>query len=298
MSTKRWKASDIPDQTGRTVVVTGANSGLGLVTATTLAKAGARVICACRTVSKGEAAIAGAPGRLEVRALDLADLSSVAAFADGLGDPIDVLINNAGIMAPPKGRTADGFETQFGTNHLGHFALTGRLLPQVSDRVVTLSSLMHRIGRIGLDDLNWERRRYERWLAYGQSKLANLMFAYELQHRLTAAGSPVRSMAAHPGYSATNLQSHTESFQDRLLQLGNVLISQSAEMGALPTLYAATVADLPGGTYVGPGGFAERAGHPKPVGSTRVSRNRDVQRKLWEASERLTGVSFGLAAAA
>ena len=289
-----WTAADIPDQSGRTIIVTGANSGLGLVAATTLAKAGARVICACRNVGKGTAAIAGAPGQLEVRALDLADLSSVRAFADGVDGSVDVLINNAGVMAVPLRRTVEGFEMQIGTNHLGHFALTGRLLPRITDRVVTLSSLMHKIGRIRIDDLNWERGRYERWLAYGQSKLANLMFAYELQHRLLAAGSTVRSMAAHPGYAATNLQSHTESIQDKLLGIGNRLISQSAEMGALPELYAATKPDLPGGTYVGPDGFAERAGHPRPVGSTNASHNLDKQRALWESSERLTGVTFAL----
>src|SRR5882757_9394211 len=259
----QWSSSDIPDQTGRTIVVTGANSGLGLVTARALAAAGARVVCACRNTAKGEEAMAGQPGDWEVRPLDLADLSSVAAFATELTGPVDVLVNNAGLMAVPAQRTADGFEMQFGTNHLGHFALTGRLLPQVTDRVVTMSSFLHRIGGIELSDLNWERRHYRRWLAYGQSKLANLMFAYELQHRLLAAGSSVRSMAAHPGYAATDLQSHTEAIQDKLMAIGNRLISQTAEMGALPQLYAATKPDLPGGTYVGPDGFAEQAGHPR-----------------------------------
>jgi NAD(P)-dependent dehydrogenase (short-subunit alcohol dehydrogenase family) len=287
-----WTAADIPDQSGRTIVVTGANSGLGLAAATTLAKAGARVICACRNVDKGTAAIAGAAGQLEVRALDLADLSSVQAFADGVDGPVDALINNAGVMAVPLRRTVDGFEMQIGTNHLGHFALTGRLLPRITDRVVTLSSNVHKIGRIRIDDLNWERGRYERWLAYAQSKLANLMFGYELQHRLLAAGSTVRSMAAHPGYAATNLHFHTESIQDKLMVLGNRLLAQSADMGALPELYAATKPDLPGGTYVGPDGFAERAGHPRPVGSTKASHDLDKQRALWEASERLTGVTF------
>jgi NAD(P)-dependent dehydrogenase (short-subunit alcohol dehydrogenase family) len=290
----RWDTSDIPDQTGRTFVVTGANSGLGLIAATALGRAGARVICACRNTDKGRDAISGLTGALEVRPLDLADLSSVEAFADGIDSPVDVLINNAGVMGVPQGRTADGFETQFGTNHLGHFALTGRLLPRITDRVVTLSSAMHKIGKIGLDDLNWEHRRYQRWLAYGQSKLANLMFAYELQHRLQAAGSKLRSTAAHPGYSSTNLQSHTESIQDRFMAVGNKLMAQSAAMGALPELYAATVPDIPGGTYVGPDGFGERAGHPRPVGSTKASHDRDVQRSLWAASEQLTGVKFDL----
>jgi NAD(P)-dependent dehydrogenase (short-subunit alcohol dehydrogenase family) len=287
-----WSISDIPDQTGRTIVVTGANSGLGLVTARALAAAGARVICACRNTGKGEDAMAGQPGDWEVRPLDLADLSSVAAFATDLEGPVDVLVNNAGLMAVPAQRTADGFEMQFGTNHLGHFALTGRLLPRITDRVVTMSSVMHRIGRIGLADLNWEHRRYHRWFAYGQSKLANLMFAYELQHRLLVAGSPVRSMSAHPGYAATNLQGRTETVQDRFTGLVNAVVAQPAGMGALPELYAATVVDLPGGTYVGPDGPGELHGHPRPVGSTGRSHDRVVQRELWSASEQLTDVRF------
>jgi NAD(P)-dependent dehydrogenase (short-subunit alcohol dehydrogenase family) len=284
-----WNESDIPPQHCRTVVVTGANSGLGLVTAAALGAAGAKVICACRDTAKGTAAVSGLPGELEVRRLDLADLSSVAAFADGLTGPVDVLVNNAGVMAVPLRRTADGFEMQFGTNHLGHFALTGHLLPRITDRVVTLSSVMHRIGRIRLDDLNW-RNGYQRWLAYGQSKLANLMFAYELQHRLLAAGSTVRSMAAHPGYSSTNLQAHTESVQDQFMGLLNRVIAQPAEMGALPTLFAATVPDLPGGSYIGPGGLGEMRGHPRPVGSSGASHDRATQAALWEASVGLTGV--------
>jgi NAD(P)-dependent dehydrogenase (short-subunit alcohol dehydrogenase family) len=290
-SGRRWTSADIPDQAGRTVVVTGANSGLGLVTARALAAAGARVVCACRDTAKGEAAMAGQPGSWEVRPLDLADLSSVAKFAVDLAGPVDVLINNAGLMAVPMARTADGFEMQFGTNHLGHFALTGHLLPRVTDRVVTMSSFLHRIGRIRLDDLNWHRG-YHRWLAYGQSKLANLMFAYELQHRLLAAGSPVRSMGAHPGYASTNLIGRTGTFQDGVATLFTRAVAQSAEMGALPGLYAATVADLPGGSYVGPGGPGEMRGHPRPVGSTGASHDRVVQRELWTASEQLTGVHF------
>jgi NAD(P)-dependent dehydrogenase (short-subunit alcohol dehydrogenase family) len=289
----RWTSADIPDQAGRTIVVTGANSGLGLVTARALAAAGARVVCACRTTAKGEAAMAGAPGTWEVRPLDLADLSSVAKFAVDLAGPVDVLINNAGLMAVPMQRTADGFEMQFGTNHLGHFALTGHLLPRITDRVVTLSSFMHRIGRIRRDDLNWHRG-YQRWLAYGQSKLANLMFAYELQHRLLAAGSTVRSMAAHPGYASTNLMGRTGTFQDGFATVFTRAVAQSAEMGALPELYAATVADLPGGSYIGPGGPGEMRGYPRPVGSTGASHDRVVQRELWTASEHLTGVQFSV----
>jgi NAD(P)-dependent dehydrogenase (short-subunit alcohol dehydrogenase family) len=290
----QWTAADIPDQHGRTAVVTGANSGLGLATARELSRAGARVILACRDTGKGEAVAADLPGETEVRSLDLADLTSVRAFAAGITGPVDLLINNAGLMALPLRRTADGFEMQFGTNHLGHFALTGLLLDRITDRVVTLSSGMHRMGRIRVSDPNWQHGRYQRWLAYGQSKLANLMFAYELQHRLIAAGSPTRSMSAHPGYAATNLQSRTETMQDTLMGLANKVIAQSAEMGALPTLYAATVPDLPGGAFVGPGGPGELRGFPIPVGSSTASHDREVQRKLWELSEELTGVSFAL----
>ena len=291
----KWTAADIPDQSGRTVVVTGANSGIGLVTARELAARGARVVLACRDVAKGEAV--APPGDVEVRRLDLADLASVRSFADRFTGEVHVLVNNAGVMAIPHRRTADGFEMQFGTNHLGHFALTGLLLDRVRDRVVTVSSTMHRVGRIVLDDLNWERRRYLRWAAYGQSKLANLLFTYELNRRLTGSGSPVRACAAHPGYASTSLQSHTESVLDHVMALGNRLAAQPAAMGALPTLYAATVAGLPGGSYVGPGGFLEQRGHPKVVGTTRSARDAEVARALWERSAQLTGVTFPLAEA-
>lgn len=292
----KWTAADIPNQAGRTAIVTGANSGLGLVTARELARAGARVILACRNTAKGDAAAADMPGDTEVRFLDLAHLASIRKFADGIDGTVDVLVNNAGLMASPKRQTADGFELQFGTNHLGHFALTGLLLGRITDRVVTLSSGVHRMGRIRFDDPNFEHG-YQRWLAYGQSKLANLMFAYELQHRLLAAGSTLRSIAAHPGYASTNLQGHTESFQDTLMSLGNRLIAQSADMGALPELYAATMPDLPGGTFVGPGGFGELRGHPRSVGSNAASHDRDARRQLWSLSEDLTGVHFDFTAA-
>ncbi len=297
MSSSRWTAADIPSQVGRTVVVTGANSGIGLAATRELARAGAHVVMACRNVAKGDQAAANLPGSVQVKALDLADLASVRAFAAGLDGPVDVLINNAGLMAVPEQRTADGFEMQFGTNHLGHFALTGLLLDRITDRIVTLSSGAHRIGRIGLDDLNWERRRYERWSAYGQSKLANLMFAYELQHHAVAAGSLLRSMAAHPGYAATNLQSRTESVQDTIMGFANRVVAQSAEAGALPTLYAATVPDLAGGTFVGPDGIGELRGHPRPVGSSAASHDRHVQGMLWERSTELTAVRVDIARA-
>jgi NAD(P)-dependent dehydrogenase (short-subunit alcohol dehydrogenase family) len=284
-----WTAADIPDQTGRTIVVTGANSGLGEVTARQLAGRGATVVLACRDTAKGDAAAAAMSGDVTVRPLDLADLASVRGFAEATGD-IDVLVNNAGVMAVPSKRTADGFEMQLGTNFLGHFALTGLLLPKIADRVVTLSSPAHRIGRIDLDDLNWERRRYRRWGAYGQSKLADLIFAYELHRRLTAAGSPVRSVAAHPGYASTGLQSHTESFQDKGMALGNRLLAQSAEMGALPSLYAATAPDVAGGDYYGPDRLGEMRGHPQRVRSSKASRDEVLALSLWNRAVELTGV--------
>lgn len=286
-----WTAADLPDQTGRTVVVTGANSGLGEVTAGQLAAHGATVVLACRNTSKGEQAAAGMTGNVSVRPLDLADLASVRAFATATGD-IDVLVNNAGVMAVPKKRTADGFEMQIGTNFLGHFALTGLLLPKISDRVVTLSSFAHRMGSISLDDLNWRTRRYRRWAAYGQSKLADLMFAYELNRRLAAAGSALRSLAAHPGYASTELQSHTESVQDRVMGLANWLIAQSADGGALPALYAASMPDVRGGEFYGPNGLGEMRGSPKRVGSSGASKDTAVAARLWEQAAELTGVSF------
>ena len=209
MTTNKWTPADLPDLDGRTVVITGATSGIGRAAAEELARAGARVVMGVRNTQRGEQVAAGMGGRGEVRHLDLTDLASVRAFADAWDGPIDVLINNAGVMAVPEGRTADGFETQIGTNHLGHFALTGLLIGHVTDRVVTLASGAHRMGRISLDDLNWERRSYKRWPAYGQSKLANLLFAFELQRRLAEAGSPVRAVAAHPGWAATELQGRT-----------------------------------------------------------------------------------------
>ena len=287
----KWTAADIPDESGRTCVVTGANSGLGAVIATELARAGANVIVACRDTAKGEQAAADMPGKTEVRRLDLSDLGSVREFAAGL-DEVAVLVNNAGVMATPKSQTKDGFELQIGTNHLGHFALTGLLLGRITDRIVTMSSTAHRNGHIDLEDLNWERRRYQRWGAYGQSKLANLLFTYELQRQLAAAGSDRKALAAHPGYAATNLQFHTASFQDRAMGITNRLFAQSAQMGALPALYAATFPAIPGGSYVGPDGPFEQRGYPKIVKSNRRSYDEGAAATLWSLSERLTGVSF------
>jgi NAD(P)-dependent dehydrogenase (short-subunit alcohol dehydrogenase family) len=252
------------------------------------------VVLAVRDTERGEQAAATVPGEREVRRLDLADLASVRAFADEWDGDIDVLINNAGVMAVPERRTADGFELQIGTNHLGHFALTNLLLPHVTDRVVSVASGAHRMGRIRLDDLNWERGGYQRWRAYGQSKLANLLFTLELQRRLAPDR---RAVAAHPGYSATNLQSHTSNrLQDALLAVGNRLIAQDDAGGALPTLYAATQ-DIPGGSYVGPDGPFETRGHPTLVGRSRAASDERVARELWDLSEQLTGVRFPLAPA-
>ncbi|SCX56925.1 NADP-dependent 3-hydroxy acid dehydrogenase YdfG [Klenkia marina] len=286
-----WSTADIPSQAGRTAVVTGANSGLGLATARALASAGAHVVLAVRDVGRGSAAASSISGDVEVRRLDLADLSSVREFADAWTGDLDLLVNNAGIMMVPAGRTADGFELQFGTNHLGHFALTNLLLPHVTDRVVTVSSGLHRSGTIVLDDLNWERRPYSDTGAYGASKLANLLFALELQRRLTAAGSTVRSMAAHPGYAATNLQSHTGNrLKDAVMKVSNRFVAQSDADGALPTLFAAT-ADLPGGSYAGPSGFQEMRGAPTLVGRSRAASDVQLAKDLWTASERLTGIT-------
>jgi len=286
-----WTVRDILDQRGRTFIITGANSGLGEMAARALGGAGAHVVLACRNIAKGEAVAREIGTNAEVRKLDLADLASVREFADSI-ESLDVLINNAGVMAVPLRRTADGFEMQFGTNHLGHFALTGLLLNKLSDRVVTMASAAHAIGTLHTEDPNWERRRYSRWRAYGQSKLANLLFTYELQRRLTIARSPLMALAAHPGYSSTNLQSHTESILDSVMSLGNRVIGQSADMGALPDLYAATEPDVVGGSYIGPDGRFEVHGYPKRVGSTKKSKNLQDARRLWELSEKMTGVTY------
>ncbi|HEX3197797.1 MAG TPA: oxidoreductase [Propionibacteriaceae bacterium] len=292
-----WTAADLPSQVGRTFIVTGGNSGIGLPTARALAEAGARVVLAVRNVAKGEAAAESIPGDCDVRQLDLADLASVRAYANGWHGEIDVLINNAGVMRTPERRTEDGFELQIGTNHLGHFALTNLLLPHVIDRVVTVASGAHRGGSISLDDLNWQRRQYRRWAAYQQSKLANLLFTLELQRRLTAAGSPVRALAAHPGYAATNLQFRSESrLEDRLMAIGNRLFAQTDEAGARPILFAASQ-DLPGASYVGPDGLRGFRGYPTLVGRAAAASDVEMAKRLWTLSEKLTGVEFPLASA-
>jgi NAD(P)-dependent dehydrogenase (short-subunit alcohol dehydrogenase family) len=282
--------------TGRTVIVTGANSGIGRAAASALAGAGASVVLAVRNIDKGHAAASGMPGKTDVRRLDLASLDSVREFAASWTGEIDILINNAGVMVPPLSRTAEGFELQFGTNHLGHFALTNLLLERITGRVVTVSSGAHRIGAIDFDDLNWERKPYRAWRAYGQSKLANLLFTSELQRRLSDAGSTVLAAAAHPGYAATNLQFAGGNKVVALLSVvGNRTLAQDEKGGALPTLYAA-VADIPGDSYAGPGGFMEQRGPAKLVGRSGAAKDRDAARRLWDVSEELTGVRFPLGA--
>ena len=293
----KWTAADLHDQSGRTVVVTGANSGLGLVTARALVKRRRRASSPrAATSPRGR----GLRSAVHVRRARPRGPRIRAAFAEQLAtdhDHLDLLINNAGLMAPPRRLTKDGFESQFGTNHLGHFALTGRLLGLLSQapapRVVTVSSGMHRSGSLKFDDLQREHG-YNNWQAYSQSKLANLEFCFELQRRATAAGSPLLSLAAHPGYSATNLQFAAPAhFYERwFMAVANKLYAQSAEMGALPILYAATVAGLPGGTYIGPDGFMEGRGHPKVVTAAGKAYNEDDWRRLWDVSEQLTGVHY------
>ncbi len=292
MPASAWTAADLPDLHGRTAIVTGANSGIGRVAALELARAGAAVTLAVRDTTKGDVAARAMTGDVTVRRLDLADLGSVHAFAESTEGPVDLLVDNAGIMAVPEQRTTDGFELQIGTNHLGHFALTNLLLPQITDRVVVVSSDLHRSGKIDLDDLNWERRSYKPWVAYSQSKLANLLFVLELERRLTAAGSAVRATAAHPGYAATNLQGRTGNLISNLAgAIGNRLVAQSDTMGALPTLFAAT-ADIPGGTYVGPDGFRHLRGHPAVNVPAPQALDTTMARRLWDLSEQLTGVSW------
>jgi NAD(P)-dependent dehydrogenase (short-subunit alcohol dehydrogenase family) len=286
-----WTPADISDQTGRTFVITGANSGIGLGAAQALAAKGARIVLAVRNTAKGEAAARTIDGDTEVRQLDLADLASVRAFAETVQGDIDVLINNAGVMNVPLAHTADGFEMQIGTNHLGHFALTNLLLPHITDRVVVVASGAHRYGKIRLDDLNWEQG-YKRHAAYGQAKLANLLFMAELQRRLDEAGSSVRAVGAHPGWASTNLQTRSGNrVEDGLMSVGNRLFAQTGDMGAEPTLFAATQ-DIPGNSYAGPDGRFELRGHPTLVSRSKAAADERTARELWTLSERLTGVTF------
>ncbi|MEV6379099.1 oxidoreductase [Streptomyces sp. NPDC051773] len=302
-----WNVRDIPDQHGRSAVVTGANSGIGYAAARALARRGAHVVLACRSAERGAAALermsAEVPdGSVELMRLDLGDLGSVREFADAYAQAsgrLDLLVNNAGVMAVARSRTADGFETQFGTNHLGHFALTGLLLSALlatpGARVVTVSSLMHLRANIDIGDLNSERA-YGRWLAYGRSKTANLLFTHELARRLAANGSDVVAAAAHPGYASTNLQTAGPSAEgrksvERFMRVGNRFFAQSAEGGALPTLYAATAPDVRPDSFIGPS-FAMWRGSPAPSLRAPWTRDDRASERLWAASAQLTGVTY------
>jgi NAD(P)-dependent dehydrogenase (short-subunit alcohol dehydrogenase family) len=304
----RWSADDIPALDGRSAIVTGANSGLGYETALGLATHGADVVLACRDEERGADALdrihqAAPSARVELRALDLADLSSVRAFAAGYASDragLDILVNNAGVMAIPYRQTADGFEMQFGTNHLGHFALTGLLLEPLrvrpGARVVTVSSIAANIGRIDFDDLH-HTRRYSKWAAYGQAKLANQLFTIELDRRVREKGLELLSLAAHPGYAATNLQAvgarmAGQGLQEKVMELGNRLLGQSAADGALPSLHAATAPGVESGQYFGPDALFGSRGHPTSASFVRAARDPERARRLWEASEELTGVRF------
>ncbi|HEX4251135.1 MAG TPA: oxidoreductase [Pseudonocardia sp.] len=301
-------------QAGRTFVITGASGGLGLATARPLVLAGARVVLAVRNVEAGrraaatlartpESPVPRAPAPQapiqapEVRELDLASLASIHRFADGWTGPIDVLVNNAGVANVPLGRTEDGFERQVGTNHLGHFALTNLLLPRLTDRVVTVASTAHRSAELDLDDLNWTHRPYRPMAAYARSKLANLLFTLELQRRLTAVGSPVRALAAHPGVAASDLNRNLGPAMALLDRTLGRLIRQSSEAGAEPTLAAAT-SDLPGGSYLGPDGPREQRGRPTLVGRSALASDPELAARLWTLSTELTAVDFTLPVAA
>lgn len=296
----KWIINEIPDQSGKVVIVTGANSGIGFEAARALAQRSAVVIMACRSLEKGQAAIKqiqdeDPQAQVILQQLDLADLSSVRQFGEAFlaaHDRLDILINNAGVMAPPYSKTVDGFEMQFGTNHLGHFVLTGLLIDLLKktpdSRVVTVSSYAHYFGRIAFNDLNSERF-YQKWLAYGQSKLANVLFGYELQRRVSRNGNNPISVVVHPGYAATNLQ-HTST----LFSLLNPIMAQNQEMGALPTLYAATSPDIRGGEYIGPDGFLGQRGYPHEASSSFLSQDEDTARRLWEVSEGLTQIQFNI----
>jgi NAD(P)-dependent dehydrogenase (short-subunit alcohol dehydrogenase family) len=277
----KWTLSDLPNQTGRTVIVTGASGGLGLIVARALAGVGADVVLAVRDVAKGREVAAGISGRTEVRELDVADLASVRRFAAAWSGPIDVLVNNAGIMQAPFTRTVDGFESQFATNYLGPFVLTGLLLPHITDRVVTVSSQLHRMGKLNLEDLKSANRPYQASAAYNDSKLADVLFALELQRRLDAVGSSVRSVVAHPGIASTNLARHSAA--GRVTHALRLLFNDPAT-GALSILYAATQ-DVPGNSYIGPRGLGSMKGHPALGKPAARGRDAEAAQRLWAATE-------------
>ena len=284
----RWTTSSVPKLTGQTYIVTGASSGLGLVTAKTLNEKGAQVIAAVRNVKKGREVLSS---NIEIRECDLADLESVKKFAKSINGNFDVLINNAGVMAIPMSQTAQGFEMQMGTNHLGHFALTGYLKDQIKDRVVNVSSIMHKFGSINLEDLQ-SKLKYNKWTAYSQSKLANLLFSLSLNNYFESKSSKIISVTAHPGYSDTNLQANSSrGKKTKAMTIANKIFAQSAEQGALPILFAATES-LERNSFVGPDGIFESKGYPKPVGRSKAAQDEVMAQKLWELSEKLTGVKY------
>jgi len=310
MNVSEWLQREIPDLSGKTIIVTGGNSGIGYEAVRLFAKQHAHVVLTSRNEERGHTAAEAIRSEIpdasiDVMHLDLADLDSVKSFADTARqtyDRIDILCNNAGVMALPYRKNKHGFEMQFATNHLGHFALTGHLMPTLlqnpTARIVTVSSSAHQIGKIQFDNLHWEFK-YNRWRAYGQSKIANLLFTYELQRRLEAAGSSVMAVAAHPGWAATNLQTAGPKLENATLKIKlydslNRWFGQSAEMGALPTVFAAASESIQGGQYVGPAGFNEARGFPKITKSNDYSYDKEVAERLWSVSEELTGVRFQL----
>lgn len=297
MIRRKWGVGDVPDQAGKVAVVTGASSGLGLETALQLARRGALVVMACRDLGRGPVAVAaigasGGSANVEVATLNLGDLDSVREFSAWFYsrfERLDLLVNNAGVMVPPASTTVDGFELQFGTNHLGHFALTARLMDllraSAASRVVTVSSLAHRWGVICFEDLQWESRPYRASAAYAQSKLANLLFCLELQRRINNAGIEMLSVAAHPGYSRTGILRHS-----RVLKIWNPLFATAASQGTLPTLFAATSPDAEPGGYYGPDRWGQLRGHPTRVNLSAAARDRETAERLWQVSEELTGL--------
>jgi NAD(P)-dependent dehydrogenase (short-subunit alcohol dehydrogenase family) len=287
---RNWTPKEIQNLSGKTFVVTGASSGLGLASANTLVSKGARVIAAVRNTDKAKQVL---DQRVEIKELNLASLASVHNFANKLDEKFDVLLNNAGVMAIPLARTEQGFEMQFGVNHLGHFALTGLLLDRITDRVVTVSSMAHRMGKIYFDDLNWNKK-YSKWFAYGQSKLANLLFTSQLDHLFKKSQKNLKAIAAHPGYSDTNLQANSSRGEKTpAMKIANKIMAQSAEQGSWPQLFGATQ-DIPGNSFVGPNGFGEMKGYPKLVNRSKAAMDMETAAKLWRVSDDLTGVKFNL----
>lgn len=298
MTQKKWDSNNIEDQTGKVAIVTGSSSGIGYETARVLAEKNAAVVIAVRNIAKGNTAAekikAGYAGAdVTVMQLDLANLESVRKFANNFKKDyarLDMLINNAGVMMPPYSKTSDGFELQMGTNHLGHFALTGLLLDLIRGtegaRIVNVSSMAHKNGKLDFDDLNWENRSYKKMRAYGDSKIANIYFTYSLQERL-GGDTDVKVTASHPGWTATDLQRHVGLFE-----FLNRFLAQGIDIGALPTLYAATAPDVKGGDYFGPAGFMEMKGYPKKVESNKLSQDKEIAAKLWDVSQNLTGVEY------